>query len=126
VIFSLSLPFALFVFTLWYLNTFWVHVMHILDDILWAFGECNMEKNSNPKAEPHGSLQSCTVRPRKGTRQCSIGWVGGYLASKHNGDHSFKKIKCTLCMGSHVNIASQTFHINRILKKGRVIGPTTN
>jgi hypothetical protein len=77
VIFSLSLPLALFVFTLLYLNSFWVHVMHILDDILWAFGECNMEKNSNPKAEPHGSLQSCTVRPRKGSRQCSIGWVGG-------------------------------------------------
>jgi hypothetical protein len=29
-------------------------------------------------------------------------------------------------MGSHVNITSQTFHINQILKKGWVIGATIN
>jgi hypothetical protein len=30
-------------------------------------------KKSNPAAEPHGSPQGCTVRPRKGTGKCSIG-----------------------------------------------------
>ncbi len=34
-----SLPY--FVFTLWYLNTTWVHVMHVLD-MLWVWRVCNM------------------------------------------------------------------------------------
>ncbi len=34
VIFSPSLPFALFVFALWFLNTFSIHVMHVLN-MLW-------------------------------------------------------------------------------------------
>ncbi len=39
-------------------------------------------KNENPAAEPHGSPQGCTVRPRKGTAQCSIGGRGGiFIAS---------------------------------------------
>ncbi len=40
-------------------------------------------KKSNPAAEPHGSPQGCTVRPRKGTGKCSIGGGKGgvgYLA----------------------------------------------
>jgi len=32
-------------------------------------------KNENPAAEPHGPPQGCTVRPRNGTAQCSIGGV---------------------------------------------------
>jgi hypothetical protein len=36
-----SLPFAPFVFTLQFLITFWVHVMHILY-MLWVSGACNM------------------------------------------------------------------------------------
>jgi hypothetical protein len=35
-------------------------------------------KKSNPAAEPHGSPQGCTVRPRKGAGQC---WVGVLSAS---------------------------------------------
>lgn len=30
-------------------------------------------KKSNPVAEPHRSPQVCSVRPRKGTEQCSMG-----------------------------------------------------
>jgi hypothetical protein len=41
VIFSPSLPFALFVFSWWYLNMFWVHVIWVLD-MLWVLGVCNM------------------------------------------------------------------------------------
>jgi len=40
-LFSLSLPFAPIVDTLWYLNTFWIHVMHVWD-MLWVSGVCNM------------------------------------------------------------------------------------
>jgi hypothetical protein len=32
---------------------------------------------SNPAAELHGSPQGCTVRPRKGARQSSMGGGGG-------------------------------------------------
>jgi hypothetical protein len=38
-------------------------------------------KNSNPAAEPHGSLQGCTVTPRKGFRRTVLDW-GRYLASR--------------------------------------------
>jgi hypothetical protein len=30
-------------------------------------------KKSNPAAEPHGSQQGCTIRPRKGAGQSSMG-----------------------------------------------------
>jgi hypothetical protein len=30
-------------------------------------------KKSNPATEPHGSPQGCTVRPRKGAGECSMG-----------------------------------------------------
>jgi len=40
-IFSSNLPFAPFVFTLWYLNTCWVHVMHVLN-MLWILRVCNI------------------------------------------------------------------------------------
>jgi hypothetical protein len=43
-IFSLSLPFALFIFTLKYLIMFWVHVMHVMN-MLWVLGICNMSLN---------------------------------------------------------------------------------
>jgi hypothetical protein len=40
-------------------------------------------KRSNPAAEPHGSPQGCTVRPRKSAGQISMGaGMGGYLAWK--------------------------------------------
>jgi len=34
---------------------------------------------SNPAAESHGSPQGCTVRPRKGAGQCSMGQGAGAI-----------------------------------------------
>jgi hypothetical protein len=38
-------------------------------------------KKSNPAAEPHGSPQGCTVRPRKGAGQSSMGRGGVFRVS---------------------------------------------
>jgi hypothetical protein len=46
-VFSPSLLLALFVFTLPYLNTIWVHVMHVLD-MLWVLGVCDMSLGMCP------------------------------------------------------------------------------
>jgi len=40
-IFLINLPSTPFIFTLWYLNTFWAHVVHVLD-MLWVLRVCNM------------------------------------------------------------------------------------
>jgi hypothetical protein len=44
---------------------------------LFSISTTSTVKKSNPITEPHGSPQGCTVRPRKGAGQCSIGAGGG-------------------------------------------------
>jgi hypothetical protein len=47
---------------------------------------CNKLSQSNPAAEPHGSPQGCTLRPRKGAGQFSMaqrGWGGGESSISH-------------------------------------------
>jgi hypothetical protein len=49
----------------------WYRFRHLWKCDFFSISTSSIVKESKPAAEPHGSLQGCTVRPKKGAGQCS-------------------------------------------------------